>query len=91
MSYPEEGKSFAFHRTGKYRIRVIGSLNGNWSGSLGGLHVTASYIDDRNRPITELVGTVRDQAELSGVMETLYELHMPILLVEYQDESGKVA
>jgi hypothetical protein len=32
------------------------------------------------------VGKVRDQAELSGVLETLYELHLSILLVEYKDE-----
>jgi hypothetical protein len=32
--------------------------------------------------VTTLVGRLRDQAELSGVLNTLYELHLPILSVE---------
>jgi hypothetical protein len=34
-----------------------------------------------------LVGQVRDQAELSGVPNALYELHMTLLSVEYLDSS----
>jgi hypothetical protein len=29
-----------------------------------------------------LVGRLKDQAELSGVLNTLYELHLPLLSVE---------
>ena len=29
---------------------------------------------------------MRDQAELAGVLNTLYELHMTLLSVEYLDE-----
>jgi hypothetical protein len=32
--------------------------------------------------VTTLTGRVSDQAELSGVLNTLYELHLPILSVE---------
>jgi hypothetical protein len=32
--------------------------------------------------VTTLSGRVRDQAELTGVLNTLYELHLPILSVE---------
>jgi hypothetical protein len=32
--------------------------------------------------VTTLTGRLRDQAELSGVLNTLYELHLPILKVE---------
>ena len=31
---------------------------------------------------TTLVGPLRDQAQLNGVLETLYDLHLPILRVE---------
>ena len=31
---------------------------------------------------TMLVGKVEDQATLSGILNTLYELHMPVLSVE---------
>jgi hypothetical protein len=33
--------------------------------------------------VTTLAGRLIDQAELSGVLNTLYELHLPILSVEY--------
>jgi hypothetical protein len=32
--------------------------------------------------VTTLAGRLIDQAELSGVLNTLYELHLPILSVE---------
>jgi hypothetical protein len=49
---------------------------------LGGLHITTSTEKD-GEPVTELVGQVRDQAELAGVLDTLYELHLALLSVEY--------
>jgi hypothetical protein len=33
-------------------------------------------------PTTTLVGELRDQASLAGVLSMLYELHCPVLLVE---------
>jgi hypothetical protein len=35
--------------------------------------------------VTMLVGTLRDQAELSGVLNTIYELHLTLLSVEFLD------
>jgi hypothetical protein len=34
-------------------------------------------------PVMELVGQMRDQAELVGVLNSLYELHLTLLSVEY--------
>jgi hypothetical protein len=39
-------------------------------------------------PVTLLVGPLIDQAALSGVLNTLYELHLPLLSVENLDEKG---
>jgi len=36
--------------------------------------------------VTILVGEMRDQAEFMGVMNSLYELHLPILSVESTTE-----
>jgi hypothetical protein len=38
--------------------------------------------------VTTLIGRVRDQAELSGVLNTLYELHLPILSVKILAEDN---
>jgi hypothetical protein len=82
MSQPESRKSFFFNRPGKYRIRVHGFLDKRWSERLGGLHITTSSVKDQG-PVMELSGQMRDQAELAGVLDTLYELHLSLLSVEY--------
>ena len=72
-----------------YRIEVEGSLDEKWSGRLGGMQIdTASRADQK--PVTTLIGTVRDQAMLMGVLNGLYQLHMQILSVNCTscDESG---
>ena len=33
--------------------------------------------------ITVLQGTVMDQTELAGILNTLYEFHLPLLSVKY--------
>ena len=38
------------------------------------------------QPMTILVGHLNDQAALSGVLNWLYDLHMPLLSVENLDE-----
>ncbi len=64
-----------------YRIEVQGSLDESWSGRLGGMRIETSSRGDQ-KSITTLRGRVRDQAELIGVLNSLYELHMPLLSVE---------
>ena len=64
-----------------YRILVKGELDGRYCDFVGGMHIQKSK--DRNSGgITMLCGRVRDQAELSGVLNNLYELRLPILSVE---------
>ena len=85
MSTLESRKSYVFNRPGKYRIRIHGFLDTSWSERLAGLHITTSSSKDKE-PIAVLSGKVRDQAELAGVLNTLYELHLTLLSVEYLDE-----
>ena len=82
MTQPKSKKSFPFDKPGKYHIRVQGFLDESWSERLGGLRITAGSLEDQG-PVTELVGEVRDQAELAGVLNSLYELHLTLLSVEY--------
>ena len=82
MAQPDNRKSFPFDRPGTYRIRVLGLLDESWSERLGGLRITTSSLTDQG-VVTELVGQVRDQAELAGVLNSLYELHLTLLSVEH--------
>ncbi len=64
-----------------YRIEVEGNLNESWSEFLAGMHITARKRSD-STIVTTLVGRLRDQAELTGVLNSLHDLHRPIVKVE---------
>jgi len=64
-----------------YRIEVEGFLEKSLSDLLGGLRID-TYLRDDQTTVTVISGRVRDQAELVGILNTLYEMHLPILSVE---------
>ena len=67
-----------------YRGCVAGTLPGNWANRLGGLQVVREEGDGSSHQ-TLLMGAVRDQAELLGILNTLHELRLPLLLVDAVD------
>ncbi len=81
MADEQFGKDLRFEKPATYRIRVMGHIDNSLSGQLGGMIVTRAFTGD-SRPITILVGHLSDQAALSGVLNELYELHLPLLTVE---------
>ena len=78
--------SLEFHTPATYRIRVKGLLDESWSGRLGGMAIEVTKGPDGERETT-LVGWLADQAALSGVLDALYGLHLPLLSVECVDSS----
>ena len=64
-----------------YRIEVVGALDANWSDRLGGMLIKTRQRADQST-VTTLTGRMMDQAELAGVLNSLYELHLPILKVK---------
>jgi hypothetical protein len=63
-----------------YQISVQGRIDPDWSDRLGGM--TLSLIEEEvSPPVTTLEGKLSDQAALLGVLNSLYELHLPILSV----------
>ena len=79
-SLPEERLTLGMPAT--YRIRVQGFLEKRWADRMGDMHINSRSREDQ-APLTTLVGRVRDQAELMGIMNSLYELHMTVLSVEH--------
>jgi len=71
----------AFHLPATYKIRIKGYLDESWSDRLGGMAVEARAREG-SAPETILVGWLPDQAALSGVLNALYELHLPLVSVE---------
>jgi hypothetical protein len=67
-----------------YRIRVRGYLDAHWSDRIGEMKITESRGPDGEAE-SVLVGRLADQAALSGVLNTLYDLHLPLVSVEFVD------
>ena len=72
------------HGPANYRIRVRGRLDADWSERLGGMNITHLKTPDGDS-VTVLDGRFADQAALFGVLNTLYELHLPVLSVDCLD------
>lgn len=70
-----------FDGPARYKVRVLGWLNPSWSVRLEGMSVSLDTADEE-LPICTLEGELLDQAALVGILVALYELHLPILLVE---------
>jgi len=70
-----------------YRIVVRGQLDGGWSDRLAGMEITTTSRWDRPS-LTTLLGRIQDQAELSGVLDPLHGLHLPIVKIETIEEIG---
>ena len=74
-------KSVAFDNPATYQISVQGYIDPAWSDRLEGMAiclVTAETVSS----ITTLIGELTDQAALAGVLDTIYELHLPVLSVK---------
>ncbi|MCP4251177.1 MAG: hypothetical protein GY778_29415 [bacterium] len=63
-----------------YRIRIEGLLDPSWSERMAGMAIEADEAE--TAPVTILTGELIDQSALHGVLNTLLELHMPILSTE---------
>jgi hypothetical protein len=68
-----------------YRIEVEGDIDENWADSLAGMRIISRKRADQST-VTTLTGRLKDQAMLTGVLNGLYELHLPILSVEILTE-----
>ena len=72
-----------------YRITVKGMLDPSWSEQLAGLEVLPEEEPDSPGGKTSLLGRIRDEAELSGVLNTLCDLRLPLLRVEALEEENQ--
>jgi len=61
-----------------YRIRVRGELDPKMSDRFEGMEIENTFRKD-GRAESVLEGRLGDQSALSGVLNTLYELHLPVV------------
>ena len=80
MKYPTMGGSAI------YRIRVRGTLDPNWADRLEGMRIV-NFVSSEGGMESVLEGCLVDQSAFAGVLATLYDLHLPVVSVNYL-ESG---
>jgi hypothetical protein len=77
--YPEEKLKLWTPAT--YRIEVNGIIDESWTDNLAGMCISQHKRADQST-VTTLTGRLKDQAMLSGVLNGLYDLHLPIISVQ---------
>ena len=87
MSGEFEGKYLKLWTPATYRIEVEGIIDENWTDSLAGMRISSRKRADQST-VTTLTGRLKDQAMLTGVLNGLYELHLPILSVKILAEDN---
>ena len=80
MSMPSR-KPIPFDLPATYQISVQGRIDPNWSDRLEGMTISLATVE-AGPPVTTLEGELSDQTALAGVLNTLYELHLTVLLVK---------
>jgi hypothetical protein len=85
MSQTPQRKSFTFGGPASYRIVVSGSIDATASDCLEGMRIEAISGGD-DEPATTLVGRLKDQAHLAGVLNIIYGMHLPVLEVKKLDD-----
>ena len=73
-------KPIPFDSPATYQICVQGRIDSTWSARLGGMTICRTTVE-ANSPVTTLQGKLRDQAALASVLNSLYEMHLTLLLV----------
>ncbi|MCJ7757728.1 MAG: hypothetical protein MUP24_06235 [Gillisia sp.] len=72
--------AFLFSSPAIYQIKVLGKVPPSWSERLSGMNL--SYEETETGIATTLIGKLSDQSALSGILNSLYDLHMSVLSVE---------
>lgn len=81
MHKKQNMKQSAMMEPAIYRIRVQGHLDTKWAALLEDMNITEVKNSDGEIE-SILVGRLDDQAALSGVLNSLYEMHLAVLSTE---------
>lgn len=86
MEKQADAGQIEFGGPSRYRIVVAGNLPADWNERLAGMTISTSGSMFGEQAGATLDGTLLDQAQLNGVLDTLYNLHLTILNVVQVDD-----
>ena len=72
------GEGLTMAGAATYQIVVQGAIDPSWASRLMGMNISERQSDD-GEVNTILVGRLADQTALSSVLNTLQELHLPVI------------
>ena len=81
MMNKPSGKTYPYDCPATYQISVLGRIDPTTSDLLGGMTICPDKVE-AGHTVTSLCGVLNDQAALAGVLNTLYELHLTLLMVK---------
>ena len=74
-----------------YKIKVQGVIDRSWSERLGGMQIHVER-PENGEPESVLIGRIEDQSALSGILNSLFEMHLTIIsLYILEDSQEKTA
>ena len=79
-------QNYGFSKPAVYQIKVQGTLQQRLSERLGGMQIR-TFQKQEGKPVSIITGRVNDQAGLSGILNSLYEMHLLVLSVEILSHS----
>ena len=88
MTGQETNSDFQFSKPAIYKIKVQGEVSNHVSKRLGGMQITIERKSGRY-PVSVLIGKLSDQAALSGILNTLHEMHLTVVSVQALEEMDK--
>ena len=74
-------RKIEFSQPAVYEIYVLGKLEISWSERLASMQISVDR-DIENNTVYVLIGKIKDQAELNGILNTLYDLHLTLLSIK---------
>lgn len=74
-------KKLTIYHPAVYKIHLQGALDKSWSDRLNGMSIKTST-DENDYPVTTMSGELLDQAALMGVLNSVYNMGLPLLSVE---------
>ena len=71
-----------------YCIKIRGVIDQRYAGHFGDMIISTDKKEE-GQTTSKLTGNIRDQAELMGVLNALYNLHLPIVSIQTLDEESE--
>jgi len=71
-----------------YCIKIRGVIDQHYAGYFGDM-IIGTEKKEEGQTTSKLTGSIKDQAQLLGVLNALYNLHLPIVSIQSLDEESE--